>query len=113
MLSFMQIFEQLVNEIYFHWVTIIVVLHVGLSFLTSLHILLYKENERTSLAWIGLAILSPVVGTAFYWFFGINRIKREARKKHPLTLEQNLHRQDKKKKENQRLLFARARSLKN
>ncbi|WP_100657329.1 phospholipase D-like domain-containing protein [Alteromonas flava] len=95
----MQIFEQLVNGIYPHWVTIIVVLHVGLSFLTSLHVLLYKENERTSLAWIGLVILSPVVGSAFYWFFGINRIKRAAKKKHPQALKQNLRRQDKPKKE--------------
>ena len=94
----MQIFEELVNWGHIHWVTIIVVLHVGLSFLTSLHVLLFKENERTSLAWIGLAILSPVVGSAFYWFFGINRIKREAKKKHPQTLKQDLRRQDEPKK---------------
>jgi cardiolipin synthase len=66
-----------------HWVTITVILHISLSLLTSLHVLLYKENERTSLAWIGLVVLSPVIGSMFYWIFGINRIQRLAQKKHP------------------------------
>lgn len=63
-----------------HWITIILVLHTGLSLFTSLHILLFKENADTSLAWIGLVILSPVLGSMFYWFFGINRIKRSAQR---------------------------------
>lgn len=79
----MQIFEELVKWIYIHWVTIIVILHISLSIVTSLHVLLFKENERTSLAWIGLVILSPVVGSLFYWLFGINRIKRLAQRQHP------------------------------
>jgi cardiolipin synthase len=81
----MQIIEVLVEWVYLHWVTIIVVLHVSLSLTTSLHVLLLKENERTSLAWIGLVIFSPVIGSLFYWLFGINRIKRLAQKKHPQT----------------------------
>ncbi|MDE8601962.1 cardiolipin synthase [Marinomonas sp. RSW2] len=87
----MQIVEALVEWVYFHWVTIIVIFHVGLSLLTSLHVLLFKENERTSLAWIGLVILSPVVGSLFYWLFGINRIKRLAQKKHPQTFKKHCH----------------------
>jgi cardiolipin synthase len=53
---------------------------------TSVHVLLYKENERTSLAWISLVILSPVIGSLFYWLFGINRIARSAKKSHPRKL---------------------------
>ena len=87
----MQIFEEFGNWIYVHWVTIVVVLHVSLSLVTSLHVLLFKENERTSLAWIGLVILSPVVGSLFYWLFGINRIKRLAQKKHPQSLKQDFN----------------------
>ena len=87
----MQIVDILVEWIYIHWVTIIVIFHVGLSLLTSLHVLLFKENERTSLAWIGLVIFSPVVGSLFYWLFGINRIKRLAQKKHPQAPTQNVH----------------------
>lgn len=66
-----------------YWVSITLVMHLGVSLITSLHVLLYKENERTSLAWIGLVVLSPVIGSLFYWIFGINRIQRIAQKKHP------------------------------
>lgn len=86
----MQVFEELLEWISIHWVTITVILHVSSSLLTSLHVLLFKENERTSLAWIGLVIFSPVVGTLFYWLFGINRIKRLAQKEHPQTIKQDL-----------------------
>jgi cardiolipin synthase A/B len=85
----MQIVELMGNWIYFHWVTIIVVLHISLSTVASLHVLIFKENERTSLAWIGLVILSPVVGSLFYGLFGINRIKRLAQKEHPQTFKQD------------------------
>jgi len=85
----MQIFERLLEWITNYWVTFIVIFHISLSFLTSVHVLLFKENERTSLAWISLVIFSPVLGSLFYWLFGINRIKRSAQKKHPKTLKQD------------------------
>jgi cardiolipin synthase len=85
----MQIFEVLVEWITIYWVTLTVILHICISLLTSLHVLLFKENESTSLAWIGLVILSPVVGSLFYWLFGINRIRRLAQKEHPETLKQD------------------------
>ncbi|MEH6443374.1 MAG: phospholipase D-like domain-containing protein [Oceanospirillaceae bacterium] len=90
----MQIFETLVQWATIHWVTIIVIFHISLSLLASVHVLLYKENERTSLAWIGLVIFSPVVGSLFYWLFGINRIRRLAQKKHPRTLKQDFRHQE-------------------
>ncbi|GHB74455.1 cardiolipin synthase [Psychrosphaera saromensis] len=86
----MQIFEVLVNWIYVNWVTLIVIFHISLSLVTSVHVLLYKENERTSLAWIGLVILSPVIGSLFYWLFGINRIQRSAKKNHPKKLNYDI-----------------------
>lgn len=91
----MQILEILLEWLYTHWVTIVVVLHVSLSVVTSLHVLLFKENERTSLAWIGLVILSPVIGSLFYWLFGINRIKRLAQKEHPQTFKQDFRQAEK------------------
>lgn len=83
--------EELVNYIVFHWVSIIGILHVSVSFPTALHVLLYKENERTSLAWIGLVVLSPMLGSLIYWLFGINRIKRSAQRlvPHTQTEDQN------------------------
>ena len=90
----MLVLEALFEWISFHWVTIIVVLHIGLSFMTSLHVLLFKENERTSLAWIGLVIFSPVLGSLFYWLFGINRIQRLAKREHPQTLKRDFRSQE-------------------
>jgi len=85
----MQIFEELLEWITNYWVTFIVIFHISLSLITSVHVLLFKENERTSLAWISLVIFSPVIGSLFYWLFGINRIKRSAQKKHPTILKQD------------------------
>ncbi|GAC29278.1 phospholipase D-like domain-containing protein [Brumicola pallidula] len=91
----MHIFEELLGWFYIHWVTITVILHISVSLLTSLHVLLFKENEGTSLAWIGLVILSPIVGSLFYWLFGINRIKRLAKKKHPKKSKPDFRHQEK------------------
>ena len=91
----MHIFEFLLALIVDYWVFITVILHVGFSLLTSIHVLLYNENERTSLAWISLVVLSPVLGGLFYWLFGINRIKRAARKKHPQALKEDLRVEEK------------------
>lgn len=90
----MQLIQALVHWLTIHWVTIIIIFHLSLSLLTSVHVLLFKENERTSLAWIGLVIFSPVVGSLFYWLFGINRIKRLAQKKHPQELKKDLRQQN-------------------
>ncbi|MGB3384647.1 MAG: PLDc N-terminal domain-containing protein, partial [Marinomonas sp.] len=89
----MQIAESLIDWVYVHWVTNVLILHISLSLLTSLHVLLFKENDRTSLAWIGLVIFSPFIGSMFYWLFGINRIKRLAQKEHPQTLKEDFRNQ--------------------
>jgi cardiolipin synthase len=83
----MQIYKMVLEWGLVYWVTIILILHTSISLLTSLHIILFKENERTSLAWIGLVVLSPVLGSLFYWLFGINRIRRSARRIYPHTIE--------------------------
>jgi len=90
----MQMFEAILQLTTVHWVTITVMLHISFSFLTSVHVLLFKENERTSLAWISLVILSPVLGGMFYWLFGINRIKRLAQKEHPPELKEDLRQEE-------------------
>jgi len=91
----MQIFEKLLELLYINWVTITVILHFSASLITSLHVLLFKENERTSLAWIGLVVFSPFVGSMFYWLFGVNRIRRQAQKEHPQTLKQDFRHKEK------------------
>ena len=45
---------------------------------TIIHILLYKDDIKSSIGWIGLVILSPIIGSVLYLFFGINRVRRKA-----------------------------------
>jgi len=44
------------------------------------HVLLHKRDVAAAIGWIGLAWLSPVFGTTFYFLLGINRVKRRARR---------------------------------
>ena len=57
---------------------ILTVLHVGLAFLTTIHVLLYKRDVPAAIGWMGLAWFSPIIGPALYWMFGINRVRRRA-----------------------------------
>lgn len=54
----------------------------------SAFVILYKRNERAAIAWVGLIILSPVIGSIAYFLLGINRIKRRAVRIRPHELEQ-------------------------
>lgn len=53
-----------------------------LSAIVTGHVLLHKRDVRAAVGWIGLAWLAPVVGSAFYLVFGINRIKRRGSEIH-------------------------------
>lgn len=44
------------------------------------HILLSKRDARAAVIWIGLVFLAPITGIVLYYIFGINRIRRRARK---------------------------------
>ncbi|MDG2312544.1 MAG: cardiolipin synthase [Alphaproteobacteria bacterium] len=54
----------------------------------SAFVILYKRNERAAIAWVGLIILSPIIGSIAYFLLGINRIKRRAVRIRPHALEQ-------------------------
>jgi cardiolipin synthase len=44
----------------------------------SAHVVLYKRDSRSAVAWVGLIWLVPVLGTVLYVLFGINRVRRRA-----------------------------------
>lgn len=46
--------------------------------LTSVHVLLARRDPGSSIAWIGLAWLVPIVGVVLYLLLGVNRIHRRA-----------------------------------
>ena len=55
------------------------VFHVALAAAVTGHALAHKRDPGSAVAWIGLAWLSPVVGSVLYVLLGINRVRRRAR----------------------------------
>ena len=52
--------------------------HLILAAVVTIHVLLHKADTRSAFGWIGVAWLSPLLGAALYWAFGINRVSRRA-----------------------------------
>ncbi|HVW70455.1 MAG TPA: phospholipase D-like domain-containing protein [Steroidobacteraceae bacterium] len=58
--------------------TALSVVHLLLAIGVTIHVLLYKRENNTSAAWIGLAWLAPILGSVLYLLLGINRVRRRA-----------------------------------
>lgn len=46
----------------------------------SAHVVLHKRDVRAAIGWVGVIWLTPFIGSFLYLAFGINRVKRKARK---------------------------------
>lgn len=64
----------------FDYILSLLSLHAVVAAGTVLHVLLYKRDSRAALGWIGLVLVFPVVGSVLYLLFGINRVRRKARR---------------------------------
>lgn len=53
-------------------------LHIAMAVAVTIHALLTRLTPQSTIAWIGLAWLSPYVGPALYLLFGVNRVRRKA-----------------------------------
>ncbi len=53
-------------------------IHITLAIGVTLHVLFTKRDVGASIGWIGLAWLSPILGSMLYLIFGINRVRRRA-----------------------------------
>jgi cardiolipin synthase len=69
------IFSNFINS--YLWVFSATVICIALSILTTVHILLHKDDIKSSIGWIALVFFSPFLGTILYILLGINRIKRK------------------------------------
>lgn len=54
------------------------IVHGALAAFVTGHVLLTKRDVGSSMAWIGLALLSPIVGSVLYALFGVNRVRARA-----------------------------------
>ncbi len=53
-------------------------LYLVLQVCVTLHILYHKDDVKSTIGWIGLVWLTPLLGSIIYTIFGINRIRRKA-----------------------------------
>ena len=60
-----------------HW-TAVAILAV-ISTASALHALLHKRESTAAFGWIAFCLLFPLVGSIFYYLFGINRVRSRAR----------------------------------
>ncbi len=51
---------------------------IVMATIAVLHALLFKEEVRAAIAWVGLIVLVPGFGALLYYLIGVNRIRRRA-----------------------------------
>lgn len=61
-----------------YWPHILFVLSLLLGVPAAIHAAMTKEEVRSAIGWVGIIILSPIVGALLYFIAGINRIRRSA-----------------------------------
>lgn len=60
------------------WPHIVAALIFALAVIASAHAILSRRDVRSTLGWVGVIWLAPVLGPVLYSVFGVNRIKRRA-----------------------------------
>lgn len=60
------------------WPWILAVIDLIAASAVTIHAVLWKRDTRSVIAWVGLAWLTPLLGSTAYFAFGINRIQRRA-----------------------------------
>ena len=60
--------------------TVLAALGIVAAGTASIHALLYKRRPQSAFGWIAVCFTLPILGTLFYYLFGINRVQTRARK---------------------------------
>lgn len=61
-----------------YWPHILAILSVVVGAVAAIHATMTKDEVRTAIGWVGVIVLSPIVGAAVYAIAGINRIRRSS-----------------------------------
>lgn len=59
-----------------YWPYIVFVLSLVLGAAAAIHAAMTKSDVRAAIGWVGVTIFSPLLGSAFYFVAGVNRIRR-------------------------------------
>lgn len=60
-----------------YWPHFLVALSIILGVPAAIHATMTKEEVRAAIGWVGVIVLSPVVGALIYAIGGVNRIRRK------------------------------------
>lgn len=61
-----------------YWPHILFVISIAMGAAAAIHATMTKEEVRAATGWVGVIILSPIVGAVLYMIAGINRIRRKS-----------------------------------
>ena len=59
-----------------HWTQILAIISVVMATVGIAHAVMTKEDVRAATGWVGVMVLSPILGVLIYAVAGINRIRR-------------------------------------
>src|SRR5262249_12688686 len=66
----------MLDLLFAHWGQFLAVLSIVMGAAAAIHAAMTKEDVRAAIGWVGVIILSPIVGALLYAVAGINRIRR-------------------------------------
>ena len=58
-----------------HWFWLAALVDIFLATAVTVHAVLRKRDSRSVISWVGLAWLSPLVGSLAYYCFGISKTR--------------------------------------
>jgi cardiolipin synthase len=64
------------DTLFAHWGQVLAILSIAMGATAAVHAAMTKEEVRAAIGWVGVIILSPIVGALLYAFAGVNRIRR-------------------------------------
>lgn len=74
----MELLTELLETLRHWWPHILTAISLALMVLASAHVVMYKKDTRAAIGWIGVVLMSPILGALVYSVLGINRVQRRA-----------------------------------
>jgi len=71
-------FEPMFYLISTYWPHILFVISIAMGAAAAIHAAMTKEEVRAAIGWVGVIILSPIIGAVLYAIAGVNRIRRKS-----------------------------------
>ncbi|MCU4181843.1 phospholipase D-like domain-containing protein [Bosea sp. BH3] len=59
-----------------YWPHVLAIISLAMTVVASAHAVMTKDEVRAAIGWVGVIILSPIIGPLIYAIAGVNRIRR-------------------------------------